>query len=237
MRTPFAHALDQAMAIEHGMNGAFGRNPDIACQPPEQELADLACAPMRLFPFEGDNQALDLLGQLVGITHWSPRAIAESLTTMLPVAVENLVAGFTRYPELPAHIRHRLPIQQPGDKAKAFFHHRTLFPRHPHLRLRKKPGSVTHVSGTMWHPCLRPHTGKTVIWRTDPAEGRSRVANSRVDCLTSSAICSGPRNGAAMLRIPRTACTLGGADREMPPDETRFPLAWLPDGLTLPAPD
>src|SRR5215470_14998841 len=134
------------MAIEHGMNGAFGGNPDIACQPPEQELADLACAPMRLFPFEGDNQALDLLGQLVGITHWPPRAIAESLTTMLPVAVENLVAGFTRYPELPAHIRHRLPIQQPGDKAKAFFHHRTLFPRHPHLRLRKKPGSVTHVS-------------------------------------------------------------------------------------------
>src|ERR1700749_2268123 len=158
MRTPFAHALDQAMAIEHGMNGAFGRNPDIACQPPEQELADLACAPMRLFPFEGDNQALDLLGQWVGITHWSPRAIAESLTTMLPVAVENLVAGFTRYPELPAHIRHRLPIQQPGDKAKAFFHHRTLFPRHPHLRLRKKPGSVTHVSGTMCHPCLRPHS-------------------------------------------------------------------------------
>src|SRR6202008_1717125 len=111
MRTPFAHALDQAMAIEHGINGSFGRNPDIACQPPEQELADLACAPMRLFPFEGDNQALDLLGQLVGITHWSPRAIAESLTTMLPVAVENLVAGFTRYPELPAHIRHRLPIR------------------------------------------------------------------------------------------------------------------------------
>src|SRR5215470_15014115 len=146
------------MAIEHGMNGAFGGNPDIACQPPEQELADLACAPMRLFPFEGDNQALDLLGQLVGITHWPPRAIAESLTTMLPVAVENLVAGFTRYPELPAHIRHRLPIQQPGDKAKAFFHHRTLFPRHPHLRLRKKPGSVTHVSGTMCHPSLRPHS-------------------------------------------------------------------------------
>jgi hypothetical protein len=98
MRTPFAHALDQAMAIEHGMNGAFGGKPHIACQPPEQELADLAGAPMRLFPFERDNQALDLLGQLVGITHWPPRAIAESLTTMLPVAVEDLVPGFTRYP-------------------------------------------------------------------------------------------------------------------------------------------
>ena len=66
MRTPFPHALDQTMAIEHGMDGAFGGNPDMACQPPEQELADFARAPMRLFPFERDNQALNLRGQLVG---------------------------------------------------------------------------------------------------------------------------------------------------------------------------
>ena len=43
-----AHALDQAMAIEHGMDGAFGGNPDIAGEPADQQLADLARAPMRL---------------------------------------------------------------------------------------------------------------------------------------------------------------------------------------------
>src|SRR5215468_10819880 len=195
MGTPFAHALDQAMTIEHGMNGAFGGNPDIACQPPEQELADLVCAPMRLFPFEGDNQALDLLGQLVGITHWPPRAIAESLTTMLPVAVENLIAGFTRYPELPAHIRHRLPIQQPGDKAKAFFHHRTLFPRHPHLRLRKKPASVTHVSGTMCHPCLRPHSFRLAGREAVHHGARFGVGNRDDLYGTNSEAPEEPRNG------------------------------------------
>ena len=53
------------------------------------------------------------------------------------VAVENLVTGLARYPELWAHVRHRLPIQQAGDKAKALFHHRTLFPRHQHSRPAK----------------------------------------------------------------------------------------------------
>ncbi len=43
-----AAALDQAVAIENGMDGALGRHPDVAVEPPDQELADLARAPMRL---------------------------------------------------------------------------------------------------------------------------------------------------------------------------------------------
>ena len=83
MGTPFAHALDQAMAIEHGMNGALSRNPDMACKPPEQKLADLASAPMRLFALEGNDLALNLRRQLIGVSYRSPRAITESLTAML----------------------------------------------------------------------------------------------------------------------------------------------------------
>ena len=90
------------MAIEHGVDGALGGNPDMACQPPEQQFADFARTPMRLIALEGNDQALDLLGQLVGITHRPPRAIAESPTAMLPVAVEDLVPGFARYAELSA---------------------------------------------------------------------------------------------------------------------------------------
>jgi hypothetical protein len=41
-------ALDQAVAIKHRMDGALGRNPDVAIEPPDQQFADLACAPMRL---------------------------------------------------------------------------------------------------------------------------------------------------------------------------------------------
>src|SRR5258705_11399934 len=59
--------------------------------------------------------------------------IAQGHQPVLLVTVENLVAGLTRYAEIPADVRHRLAIQQAGYKAKALFHHRTRFPRHPHL--------------------------------------------------------------------------------------------------------
>ena len=50
-------------------------------------------APVRLLGLETDNQALDLLRQLVGIAHRPPRAIAQGLKPVLLVAIENLVAG------------------------------------------------------------------------------------------------------------------------------------------------
>jgi hypothetical protein len=43
-----AAALDQAMAIEDGMDGAFGRNPNVAVEPSQEKLADLARTPVRL---------------------------------------------------------------------------------------------------------------------------------------------------------------------------------------------
>ena len=128
-----AAVLHQAMAIEDRMDGAFGRNPDIPVEPPDQKLSDLARAPVRLLGLEPDNQALDLLRKLVGIAHRPPGAIAQGLKPVLPVAIENLVAGLAGYAEFPAHIRHGLAVQQAGNKPKALFHHRTRFPRHPHL--------------------------------------------------------------------------------------------------------
>ena len=62
-----AAAPDQAVAIEHRVDGAFGRNPDIAVEPPDQKLANLARTPMRLRGLEADNQGLDLGRQLVGV--------------------------------------------------------------------------------------------------------------------------------------------------------------------------
>src|SRR3954452_18478242 len=141
-----AATLDQAMAIEHRMDGAFGGNPDIAIEPPDQQFADLARAPVRFLGLEADNQALDLLRELIGIAYRPPGPIAQGGQPILFVAIENLVAGLSGYTELPAHIRHGFPIQKPGHKAKAFFHDRTRFPRHPHLPQNK--------SGKC-NPCVR----------------------------------------------------------------------------------
>ena len=48
------------------------------------------------------------------------------------------------------------PLYQGLDQAKAFFHHRTRFHGIHTSRLRIQAGSVTDVSGTECHLCLRP---------------------------------------------------------------------------------
>jgi hypothetical protein len=69
---------DQAVAIEDGVNGALGGHADVSGQPPHEELADFAGAPVRLFPLEPHNQALDRLRQLVGVADRAPGAVAKA---------------------------------------------------------------------------------------------------------------------------------------------------------------
>ena len=143
---PLAQAPDQAVAVEYGMDGAGGRDAHVAREPAHQHLADLAGAPVRLLAFAGDDQHLHLGRQLVGVSHWPPGAVGESHRTLFPVALEQLIAGLARDPEGPAHIAHRLAFQQPGDKAKTFFHHGGLCPRHRHLPRPARTQKVSPMS-------------------------------------------------------------------------------------------
>src|SRR6185503_291368 len=113
------------VAVEHRVDGAFGGNLDVAIEPAHQQFADLAGAPMRLLALQADNQGLDLLRELIGVAYWPPGAVAQRLKSVLPIAVENLVAGLARYAELSADLGHGFPIQKPRDKPQALFHHRT----------------------------------------------------------------------------------------------------------------
>jgi len=106
-----AHALNQAMPIEDRMNGALRRHPDIAIQSADQKLANLARSPVRLVALGGDDQAFDLLRQLVGISHGPTRTIVQGLLAVLFVAIEDLVTGLAGYAEFTAQGRHRLSFQ------------------------------------------------------------------------------------------------------------------------------
>jgi hypothetical protein len=57
-----AEAFDQAVPVQDGVDGALSRDPDVPVQSANQQLPDLARAPVGLLAFEGDNQALDLRG-------------------------------------------------------------------------------------------------------------------------------------------------------------------------------
>jgi hypothetical protein len=50
-----AATLDQAVAIENRMDGALGRYSDIAAEPPDQELANLTRAPVRLLGLQPES--------------------------------------------------------------------------------------------------------------------------------------------------------------------------------------
>ena len=140
-----AGPLDQAMAVEHGVDGACGGDPDIAGEAPDQQLADFPGAPVWLVLFQAHDHGLDRRGQLVGVAHRAARAVAQGLQALFLVAVEDFVAGLSGYPERPAGFAHTLAIKQTGDKSKTFFHDRTLFPRHQHpLR-----------NGEKCYPCVR----------------------------------------------------------------------------------
>src|SRR6516225_7083580 len=128
------------------MDGALSRNPDVASEPSDQELADLTGAPMWLLALEPDNQSLDLLRQLIGVAHRPARAVAQGGQPVLLVTVENLVAGLPGYAEIPTDVSHRLTIHQPGHETKTLFHHRTRFPRHQHL---------PPANGEKCYPCVR----------------------------------------------------------------------------------
>ena len=69
--------------MKDGVNGASGGNAHVGGKPSDQELADLASAPMRLVALEGQDEAFDLLRELVGIAHRPPRTVVEGLEAML----------------------------------------------------------------------------------------------------------------------------------------------------------
>ena len=69
--------LDQAVPVEHGVDRALGRNPDVAVQSADQELADLAGTPMGLVALGRDDQALDLPRRLVGVANQPARDRSE----------------------------------------------------------------------------------------------------------------------------------------------------------------
>ena len=106
-------ALDQAMAIEHGMHGADRwrlDHRDLA----RELVADLAGTPGGVLLLDPQDGALDLEGQLVGLPVRCPAAIVEAIEATVFVAVEDLVAGDSGDAELAAQRCHLLAFEEPG---------------------------------------------------------------------------------------------------------------------------
>src|SRR4029453_3774729 len=119
--------------------------------------------------------------------------IAEGLHPAVLVAVEDLVAGLARNPELGAQRRHLLALEQAGDKPESLVHDVTLLPRHApswwgqsvthplgircYLTLRKDKSEMPRAFRDLTRGTARGARALTAVTRTSNLSGRQRVGN------------------------------------------------------------
>jgi hypothetical protein len=94
------------MAVEHGMDGAFGgnRNPG---KPAQQALANFPRTPTGVLMLHVQDKVFHLKGKLVGVAIGAATAVGQALNPTVLIAVEDFIAGLTRDAELPTKFRHR----------------------------------------------------------------------------------------------------------------------------------
>src|SRR6266404_6929280 len=100
-------AFDQTVAIEHGMNGAFGGDGNTG-EPADQALTNFAGTPAGMLALHVENEILYLKRKLVGVAIRASTPIGQALNAALLITIEDLVAGFARDAKLSAEFRHRL---------------------------------------------------------------------------------------------------------------------------------
>src|SRR5713101_88042 len=89
------------------MDGAFRRYRDTG-EPADEALSDFPCTPAGVFALYVQDKVLHLKGKLMSIPIGAPAPVGQPLNPTFLVAIEDLVAGLTGDPELPAKFRHRL---------------------------------------------------------------------------------------------------------------------------------
>src|ERR1700740_271586 len=106
--THAAAALDQAMTIQHRMDGALGRDRNSG-ESAQEAFANLAGTPARVLALHVQDEVFHLEGKLIRVAVGSSAPVRQPLHPAFLVAVEDLVTGLARDPKLPAEIRHFLP--------------------------------------------------------------------------------------------------------------------------------
>jgi hypothetical protein len=100
-------ALDQTVAIEHGMDRAFGRDRN-ARESAEQALANLSSTPAGVLALHVQDEIFHLEWKLVGVAIGAAAAVGQPVNATFLITIKDLVAGLTGNPKLSAEFRHRL---------------------------------------------------------------------------------------------------------------------------------
>src|ERR1700680_594919 len=95
------------MAVEHGMDGAFGWDGN-AGESPKQTLANFSRAPGAVLALYVQDEILHLKRKSVGVAIGTAAPVRQPLNTAILIAIKDLIAGRARDADLSAEFRHRL---------------------------------------------------------------------------------------------------------------------------------
>jgi len=135
------------------MNGALGRDGNSG-KPAEQALANFASTPAGVLVFHIQDVVFHLERKLVGVPIGAATSVGQTLNTALLIAIENLIA---RLREMPNSLQSSA-IASPASR-RATNCTLSSVTEHSFQGITpslKRGGSVTYVSGTNCHLCLRP---------------------------------------------------------------------------------
>src|SRR6202041_3126226 len=100
-------AFDQAMAIEHRMDGTFGRAGNTG-EPAQQALPDFASTPAGVLVLYVQDEVFDLERKSVGVAIRASASVGQPLNAAFLITIEDLIAGLAGDAKLSAKSRHRL---------------------------------------------------------------------------------------------------------------------------------
>src|SRR6202790_804543 len=100
-------ALHETVAIQHRMDGTFGRNLNTG-KSANQALANLTSSPGSVFALHVQDIVFHLKRKVMGIVTGTPAPVRKPLSATFLLAIEDLVAVLGRDRNLSAASRYRL---------------------------------------------------------------------------------------------------------------------------------
>jgi len=148
-------ALDQAITIQHGMDGAFGGDLGTG-ESPSQALADFVRPPVGMLALDVEDVVLHLKGKLMRIPIRTSAPIGQQPAPRIPGNDSKIL--YVVLWEIPNSL-HSSAIGSPASRRptlKPFVHHRTLLPWHS-TPPRKRRERVTSLGYDLSPMCRIAH--------------------------------------------------------------------------------
>ena len=157
------------MPIEHGVDGAGGRDLDGVRQSSEQALADLASSPGWLLAPDCDDCRLNGFGKLMGVSKGPPSPVTQAVQAALLITLQESYAQSCEKDRISGTETPSARRLSAGSQSACVHPSQNISSMACFTSWLTEPKCVTHVSGTFCYLCLGTVTKGLALCRAIPA--------------------------------------------------------------------